>query len=66
MIRALMNGTVETKDILLSLGIMLISIAGSGLLKSKAVMLQTEGAMTLVRKTGGDCGASEVSADGIL
>ena len=43
MIRALMNGTVETKDILLSLGIMLISIAGSGLLKSKAVMLQTEG-----------------------
>jgi len=43
MIRALMNGTVETKYILLSLGIMLISIAGSGLLKSKAVMLQTEG-----------------------
>ncbi|EEV20101.1 conserved hypothetical protein TIGR03982 [Treponema vincentii ATCC 35580] len=43
MIRALMNGTVETKNILLSLGIMLISIAGSGLLKSKAVMLQTEG-----------------------
>ena len=43
MIRTLMNGTVETKDILLSLGIMLISIAGSGLLKSKAVMLQTEG-----------------------
>ena len=43
MIRALMNGTVDTKDILLSLGIMLLSIAGSGLLKSKAVMLQTEG-----------------------
>jgi len=43
MIRALMKGTVDTKDILLSLGIMLISIAGSGLLKSKAVMLQTEG-----------------------
>ena len=43
MIRALMNGTVDTKDILLSLGIMLISIAGSGLLKSKAIMLQTEG-----------------------
>ena len=43
MIRALMNGTVDTNDILLSLGIMLISIAGSGLLKSKAVMLQTEG-----------------------
>ena len=43
MIRVLMNGMVETKDILLSLGIMLISIAGSGLLKSKAVMLQTEG-----------------------
>lgn len=43
MIRTLMNGTVDTKDILLSLGIMLISIVGSGLLKSKAVMLQTEG-----------------------
>ncbi|AIW89967.1 multidrug ABC transporter ATP-binding protein [Treponema sp. OMZ 838] len=43
MIRALMNGTVDTNDILLSLGIMLISIAGSGLLKSKAVILQTEG-----------------------
>ena len=43
MIRALMNGTVDTKDILLSLGIMLVSIAGSGLLKSKATMLQTEG-----------------------
>ena len=43
MIRALMKGTVDTKDILLSLGIMLISIAGSGLLKSKAIMLQTEG-----------------------
>lgn len=43
MIRTLMNGTVDTKDILLSLGIMLISITGSGLLKSKAVMLQTEG-----------------------
>ena len=43
MIRALMNGTVDTKDILLSLGIMLVSIAGSGLLKSKAIMLQTEG-----------------------
>ena len=40
---AVMNGTVDTKDILLSLGIMLISITGSGLLKSKAVMLQTEG-----------------------
>ena len=47
MIRALMNGTVDTKDILLSLGIMLISITGSGLLKSKAVMLQTEGGYDL-------------------
>ncbi|MBR2835522.1 MAG: ABC transporter ATP-binding protein [Coriobacteriales bacterium] len=43
MIMALMNGRVETGDILLSLGIMLISIIGAGLFKSKATMLQTEG-----------------------
>ena len=43
MIRALMRGNVETKDILISLGIMLISILGAGLVKSKAIMLQTEG-----------------------
>ena len=43
MIRALMRGNVETTDILLSLGIMLISIIGAGLIKAKATMLQTEG-----------------------
>ena len=43
MIRALMRGKVETGDILLSLGIMLVSIIGSGLIKAKATMLQTEG-----------------------
>ena len=43
MIRALMRGNVETKDILISLGIMLIGILGAGLVKSKATMLQTEG-----------------------
>lgn len=43
MIRALMRGNVETGDILISLGIMLISILGAGLIKSKAIMLQTEG-----------------------
>ena len=43
MIRALMRGSVETKDILLSLGIMLAGIVGSGLIKAKASMLQTEG-----------------------
>ena len=32
MIRALMRGNVETTDILLSLGIMLISIIGAGLI----------------------------------
>ena len=41
MIRALMRGSVETKDILLSFGIMLVSIIGSGLLKARATMLQT-------------------------
>ncbi|MBQ8924869.1 MAG: ABC transporter ATP-binding protein [Clostridia bacterium] len=43
MVRALLNGSVTTKDILLSLGIMLVSIAGAGLIKSKSSMLQTEG-----------------------
>ena len=43
MIRALMRGSVETKDILLAFGIMLVSIIGSGLLKARATMLQTEG-----------------------
>lgn len=43
MIRALMRGKVETTDILLSLGIMLVSIIGAGLIKAKATMLQTEG-----------------------
>ncbi|MBR1852468.1 MAG: ABC transporter ATP-binding protein [Lachnospiraceae bacterium] len=43
MIRALLEGSVETRDILISLGIMVISIVGAGLIKSKSVMLQTEG-----------------------
>ena len=42
MVRALLRGSVETKDILLSLGIMLLSILGSGLIKAKSTMLQTE------------------------
>lgn len=43
MVRALLNGAVTTKDILLSLGIMLVSIVGAGLIKSKSSMLQTDG-----------------------
>ena len=43
MIRALLRGSVETKDILLSFAIMFVSIAGAGLIKSRSVMLQTEG-----------------------
>ena len=43
MIRALLEGSVEIRDILISLGIMVISIVGAGLIKSKSVMLQTEG-----------------------
>lgn len=51
MVRALIKGNVEYKDILLSLGIMLVSIAGAGLIKSKSVMLQTEaGYDTCARK----------------
>lgn len=48
MVRALLpvelggNGGVTTNDIFMSLGIMLFSILGSGLLKAKATMLQTE------------------------
>ena len=51
MIRALLKGNVESRDILLSLGIMLLSIAGAGLIKSRSVMLQTEaGYDTCARK----------------
>ena len=42
MARALLRGAVTTQDILLSLGIMLLSILGSGLIKAKSTMLQTE------------------------
>jgi len=51
MVRALLHGTVTTQDILLSLGIMLLSILGSGLIKAKSTMLQTEaGYDTCARK----------------
>ena len=43
MIRALIRGTVTTQDILLSFVIMAASIIGSGLIKAKSMMLQTEG-----------------------
>ena len=36
------NGGIVTGDILLSLGIMLVSIVGAGLAKAKSTMLQTE------------------------
>ena len=42
MVRALLRGAVTTQDILLSIGIMLLSILGSGLIKAKSTMLQTE------------------------
>ena len=42
MVRALLRGAVTTQDILLSFGIMLLSILGSGLIKAKSTMLQTE------------------------
>ena len=42
MVRALLRGNVETADILMAFGIMLLSIIGSGLIKAKATMLQTE------------------------
>ena len=51
MVRALLRGNVETSDILTSLFIMLVCIAGSGLIKSKSMMLQTEaGYDTCARK----------------
>ena len=51
MIRALLRGSVETKDILLSFAIMFVSIVGAGLIKSRSVMLQTEsGYDTCARK----------------
>ena len=43
MVRALIAGAVTTKDVLTSLGIMLLSILGAGLVKAIATMLQTEG-----------------------
>ena len=43
MVRALLAGSITTKDILMSLGIMLFSIIGAGLAKARATMLQTEG-----------------------
>jgi len=43
MVRALLWGSVTSQDILLALGIMLLSIVGAGLVKSRSVMLQTEG-----------------------
>ena len=42
MVRALLKGSVEMSDILLSFGIMVLSIVGAGLIKSRSVMLQTE------------------------
>ena len=42
-VRALLRGNVTTQDILLALGIMLFSILGSSLVKSRSIMLQTEG-----------------------
>ena len=51
MVRALLRGNVEISDILTSLLIMLVCIAGSGLIKSKSMMLQTEaGYDTCARK----------------
>ena len=51
MIRALIRGNVTSQDILLSLGIMLVSILGAGLIKAKCTMLQTEaGYDTCARK----------------
>ena len=43
MTKALLEGNVSTKTCLTCLCIMLISIIGSGIFKSKATMLQTEG-----------------------
>ena len=43
MVRALLRDSITSQDILLALGIMLLSIVGAGLVKSRSVMLQTEG-----------------------
>ena len=43
MLRAILNGEVTAEAILLSLGIMLASVAGASLLKYRATALQTEG-----------------------
>ncbi|WP_028504956.1 ABC transporter ATP-binding protein [Ruminococcus sp. FC2018] len=43
MVRALIDGNVTSKTCLACLGIMLVSIIGAGIAKSKATMLQTEG-----------------------
>lgn len=43
MVSALLKGEVETRDILLSLGIMLVSMGGACFPQLKAVLLQTEG-----------------------
>ncbi len=42
MVRALLSGNVTFGDILLSLGIMLVSIIGAACVKAKSTMLQTE------------------------
>ena len=42
MVRALLKGSVTNSDILLSLGIMLLSIFGSGFIKARSTMLQCE------------------------
>ena len=43
MVKALLDNDVTAKTCLTCLGIMLVSIIGSGIFKSKATMLQTEG-----------------------
>ena len=43
MVKALLDGNVTSKTCLICLGIMLVSIIGSGMFKAKATMLQTEG-----------------------
>ncbi len=42
-LKAALSGTVTVRDILLSFGIMVFSIIGTGIVKGKASMLQTEG-----------------------
>lgn len=41
-VRAMLRGEIHTWDVLLSLGIMLVSVVGGGLIKAKSTMLQTE------------------------